>query len=59
MKNILEILNDIAFILFRLICVPILFLTFYTLGLFNIILSKCVDGVVKATEFFIKDDDNN
>jgi len=59
MKNILEILNDIAFILFRLICVPILFFIFYTLGLFHIVISKCVDGVAKATEFFIKDNDNN
>jgi uncharacterized membrane protein YvlD (DUF360 family) len=59
MKNILEILNDIAFILFRLICVPILFFIFYTLGLFHIVLNKCVDKVVKATEFFIKDDDSN
>ena len=58
MKNILEILNDIAFILFRLICVPILFFIFYTLGLFHIILNKCVDAVAKATEFFIKDDED-
>ena len=59
MKNILEILNNIAFILFRLICVPILFFIFYTLGLFHIILNKCVNVVAKATEFFIKDDDSN
>jgi hypothetical protein len=58
MKNILEILNNIAFILFRLICVPILFFIFYTLGLFHIILNKCVDAVAKATEFFIKDDED-
>ena len=58
MKNILEILNNIAFILFRLIRVPILFFIFYTLGLFHIILNKCVDSVAKATEFFIKDDED-
>jgi len=41
-----------------LICVPILFFIFYTLGLFHIILNKCVDAVAKATEFFIKDDED-
>jgi len=55
MKNILEILNDVVFVLFRIICVPVLFFVFYTLGLLNIIISKCVNYVVKATEYFIND----
>jgi hypothetical protein len=56
MKNILEALNDIVFILFRLICVPILFFIFYTLGLLNIIVSKTVNGVAQITEYFINED---
>ena len=56
MKNILETLNDIVFILFRLICVPILFFIFYTLGLLNIIVSKTVNGVARITEYFINED---
>jgi len=56
MKNILEALNDIVFILFRLICVPILFFIFYTLGLLNIIVSKTVNGVARITEYFINED---
>jgi len=56
MKNILELLNDIVFVLFRLICVPILFFIFYTLGLLNIIVSKTVNGVAQITEYFINED---
>ena len=56
MKNILEALNDIVFVLFRLICVPILFFIFYTLGLLNIIVSKTVNGVAQITEYFINED---
>jgi len=56
MKNILESLNDIVFVLFRLICVPILFFIFYTLGLLNIIVSKTVNGVARITEYFINED---
>jgi len=58
MNNILEVLNDIVYILFRLLCVPILFFLFYTLGLINIIVSKCVNAIASITEYFINNDEN-
>lgn len=56
MKNILEMLNDIVYILFRLFCIPVLFFLFYTLGLINIIISKCVSSIASITEYFINED---
>lgn len=56
MKNILEMLNDIVYILFRLFCIPLLFFLFYTLGLINIIISKCVSSIASITEYFINED---
>lgn len=58
MKNIIEIVNDIIFILFRLFCIPILFIAFYSLGLVNLVIGKCVEGIATLTEYFIEDDEN-
>jgi len=57
-KNIIEIVNDIIFILFRLFCIPILFIAFYSLGLVNLVIGKCVEGIATLTEYFIEDDEN-
>ena len=58
MKNIFGIVNDIIFILFRLFCIPILFIAFYSLGLVNLVIGKCVEGIVTLTEYFIEDDED-
>lgn len=58
MKNIIEIVNDIIFILFRLFCIPILFIAFYLLGLVNLVIGKCVEGIATLTEYFIQDDED-
>ena len=58
MKNIFGIVNDIIFILFRLFCIPILFIAFYSLGLVNLVIGKCVEGIATLTEYFIKDDED-
>ena len=58
MKNIFGIVNDIIFILFRLFCIPILFIAFYSLGLVNLVIGKCVEGIAILTEYFIKDDED-
>jgi hypothetical protein len=57
-KNIIEIVNDIIFILFRLFCIPILFIAFYSLGLVNLVIGKCVEGIATLTEYFIQDDED-
>ena len=58
MKNIFGIVNDIIFILFRLFCIPILFIAFYSLGLVNLVIGKCVEGIAILTECFIQDDED-
>ena len=58
MKNIIEIVNNIIFILFRLFCIPILFIAFYSLGLVNLVIGKCVEGIATLTEYFIQDDED-
>ena len=58
MKNIFGIVNDIIFILFRLFCIPILFIAFYSLGLVNLVIGKCVEGIATLTECFIQDDED-
>ena len=58
MKNIFGIVNDIIFILFRLFCIPILFIAFYSLGLVNFVIGKCVEGIATLTEYFIQDDED-
>jgi len=58
MKNTIEIMNDIIFMLFKLFCIPVLFIAFYSLGLVNLVIGKCVEGIATLTEYFIEDDEN-
>ena len=51
-------MNDIIFMLFRLFCIPVLFIAFYSLGLVNLVIGKCVEKIATLTEYFIEDDED-